>query len=302
MTWNEQLFDAVGDIGELDGEMIRAADEWPGERRRRIWAALLPAAAAAVLAALCLPGRLAGFTVMAYACEIIDADRLEVCSSGVSAESRVLTVGQSTYTLQYDSSVRSELNNEVFDLYDAADESSEPANGWIKINARTGKIAGFSHISPYPRIDGMEEMSDEEIRAAVERMAGDLADFSQYNTFTVSRPSSSNALYYLAWQVRRDIACNIKTEMYFTSDGVMESFSMTDACPEELTGPFLSDGQRDGLLEKKICEYLEVDSLSGLAYEIQSETLTYYKNKPAVIYQVDVMEDGFVQSILLVIS
>lgn len=62
MTLNEQLLDAIGSIGELDGEMVLAADEWPGERpRRRVWAALLPAAAAAaVLAALLLPGRLAG--------------------------------------------------------------------------------------------------------------------------------------------------------------------------------------------------------------------------------------------------
>lgn len=304
MTLNEQLLDAIGNIGELDGEMVLAADEWPGQRpRRRVWAALLPAtAAAAVLVALFLPGRLAGFTVKAYACEIIDANMLEVRSSNVSAESRVLTIGQSTYTLQYDSSVRSELNNEVFDKYDVTDESSEPANGWIKINAQTGEIAGFSNISPYPRIDGMEEMSDDEIKTAVERMAGELADFSQYNTFTVSRPNSSGSLYYLVWQVRRDIACNIKAEIYVTSDGVIESFSRTDACPEDMSGSFLSDEQRDRLLEEKICEYLHVDQLGGLTYEIESETLTYYRNEPAVIYQVSVIEDGFVQSILLVVS
>lgn len=244
----------------------------------------------------------AGCAVNAYACEIIENDMVEVEASTVSAESFVATIGQSTYTLQYDSSVKSELNNEVFDIYDVSDNPSEPTNGWIKINAQTGEIAGFSNISPYPQIDGMGEMSDDEIKAAVELMAGDLADFSQYNTFTVSRPNSSSSMYYLVWQVQRNLACNIKTEMYFTSDGIIKSFSKTDACPENMTISLLSNEQRDSLLEKKICEYLGVDSISDLDYDVESETLTYYRNEPAVIYQVSIIEDGFTQLILLVIS
>lgn len=298
MRANERLLDAIGDIGELDGEMVRAAEEWPGERPgRRAWAALFPAAAAAaVLVALLLPGR----AVKAYACEVIGSDMVEIGASGVHAEDRVLTIGRSAYTLRYASSVRSELTNEVFDLYDVADGSS--ASGRVEINSRTGEMTGFANISPYPRIDGMGEMSDLEIKAAAERMAGDLVDFSRYDTFTVSRPSFPGGLYYLVWQVQRELACNIKVEMYFTSDGAIESYRKTDACPEELTGPIVSDEQRDRLLEKKICEYLDVRSLGGLEYKIESETLTYYRSRPAVIYQVDIIEDGFVQLILLVIS
>ena len=58
MSFNEQLLDAIGELGELDGAMVLAADEQPGQRpRRKVWAVLLPAAAAAVMAALLLPGR-----------------------------------------------------------------------------------------------------------------------------------------------------------------------------------------------------------------------------------------------------
>lgn len=257
-----------------------------------------------VLATICLGLILSctGCALTVYACEVIENGSLEVSTENIVADSQIIKVGPTTYNVKYDSSVKSILTDEVFDIYGVIDESSELIKSRIKVNSQTGEVYSFSNITPYQDIINIGELSDDELKAIVEQMMGDWVDFSVYNTFTVSRPHSSNSMYYLVWQVKQELMCNIKLEIYITFDGAIKSFHKTEACPSSLTKSFVTLNERDGLLETKICEYLGVESLDGIVYEIQSETLSYYNNKSAILYSVKIIDDGFEQLIALVIS
>lgn len=237
----------------------------------------------------------------AYACNVLDDTAFEVSAENDKADKQTITIGQSTYNVKYDSSVRTNLTNELFDIYGVSDGSSELVISKIRVDAETGEIYGFSNLTPYGKLDNIDEMKDEDIKAAVEQLAGELVDFDKYNTFEVIRPESNGAMYCLTWQLKQELKCNNKVEIYITVDGEIKHFYRTEATPEGLTRSFITNEERDALLEEEICKYLNVSTLDGFAYEIQSETLSYYEGKNAVIYSVKITEDGFGKLISLVI-
>lgn len=237
----------------------------------------------------------------AYACNIINDASLEVSAENDNADKQTIKIGDFTYNVIYDSSVRSNLTNDLFDIYGVVDGSSELVISKIRVDAKTGEIYSFSNMTPYQKIDNIDEMTDEALKAAVEQLAAELVDFDKYNTFEVVRPQSNGAMYYLVWQVQQELKCNNKVEIYITLDGEIKHFYRTEACPVSLTTSFITQESRNALLEDEICEYLNVRSLDGIEYEIQSETLSYYDGKDAIIYSVKIIEDGFGELISLVI-
>ena len=258
-----------------------------------------------ILSILLCMGLLLSFTgcaLTAYACEVIEDGSFEVSAEKSDADDRVIQIGSSTYSVKYDSSVRSKLTNELFDVYGVVEESSNLIRSKIKINSQTGEIYSFSNITPYEKIDDIANLTDEALKVTVEQLMAELVDFSVYNTFEISRPHSSNSVYYLVWQVQQDLMCNIKLEIYISFDGAIKSYHRTDACPNNLTRSFVTTDDRNTLLQNEISEYLGVESLDGIEYEIQTETLSYYDNKEAIIYSVKILNDGFEQMISLVIS
>ena len=166
-----------------------------------------------------------------YTCKVADDRNLEFISEEDNGKIVFIELGDTTYEAQYHSSRQSSLTNEIIDVYGVVDKSSNLIISRIRMNSDTGQVVGFTNISPYPIIEDIDGMSDTELREIVESMVSDLAGFSQYNEFRVSRPQSANSSYYLLWQVKRDLPCNIKVEIYITADGLIKSFSMTDACP-----------------------------------------------------------------------
>ena len=182
------------------------------------------------------------------------------------------------------------------------DENNNMTEKMIEINSRTNEIVCFSGITPYSKIENIELLSDDELKVAVEQTIGDTVDFSVYNTFTVERYDSELNTYHLVWQLKREMLCNVKLDLYITAEGFIEKYSKTDSCPNSLTRSFVSNSERDTLLENSICEYLNISSIYEIEYEIQSETLSYYKGKSGIIYAVKIISDGFVQLIVLAIS
>ena len=236
-----------------------------------------------------------------YACEVIENESIEFVSEKDNSNNHIIQIGQSTYDAQYYSSQKSTLTNEIFDIYEIVEESSDLIKSYIRIDSESGRIIGFSNINPYPNIDNIDEMSDAELKETVELMMWNLADFTQYNEFKVKRPQSSNSHYYLVWQVKREALCNINVQIHITAEGAIKDFSIIDACPPNLTKSFISNAERDKLIQKRIKKHLAVYSLEGITYEIYSEILSYYHNTQAIIYQVTIVENGFEQLICFVI-
>lgn len=88
-----------------------------------------------------------------------------------------------------------------------------------------------------------------------------------------------------------------------SEDGVIESFSKTDACPDNLSRSFVSESERNKLLEDEICRYLCIKSIDDVDYEIFSETLTLFHNKSSILYGVEITDkDGFAWCIMVWIS
>ncbi len=168
MSLNEQLMDAIGELGELDGEMVLAADERPGKRpRRRVWAALLPAAAAAaVLAALLLPGRLDGKpegrltteelpsleSVAAYYEGTLLAENMVEAGARVTdirlshREDTALADVSGWDTLSF----RMELDGERLDMSCAFDPPEEPDLPWEPTGtAEVGGVKVYLRLEPF---------------------------------------------------------------------------------------------------------------------------------------------------------
>lgn len=239
--------------------------------------------------------------IKAYACEIIDSESFEDTLDVAAVQLQTVTLGQSTFEVSPSVSVKSMLNNEVYSVYTIKSDSNVTSQN-IKINATTGEMVGFNGIKPFPKIDRIEFLSDEDLKKIVERLFNDSVDFSIYNTFKAERPVSSSGKYHLLWQVQKDLLCNTKIEVYITSDGFINNYAKIDACPSDLTTSFITSNERDSLIEARLCEHLGIESTAGISYEILSETLSLYNNENSIIYVIKVIEDGFSQVIVLAIS
>lgn len=238
-----------------------------------------------------------------YAAEIVGNSSFEKdVDISTAVIDRTISIGDSAYDVKWSKSVQSELTDELYDIYEVVDSPDEFMPGKIKLNAKTGEVVRFSHINPFPDIENIDNLSDGELKSAVEQLIGDMVDFSQYNVFEVSRPTSSASEYNLWWQVKRDLLCNIALEIVISKDGAIETFSKTDACPGNLSRSFVSESERNKLLEDEICGYLGIKSLENVELEIISETLTYFHNESSVMYAVKIVRDGFTQVIMIRIS
>lgn len=239
-----------------------------------------------------------------YACEVLDGSVENTETVNNHAPEQKISIGSHSYNVQYASSSAVFANGTVKDKYEVKGTSDQQHPSVIKIDSKTKEVTHFSGIAPYPAIENIDQLSDDEIKSVVEQLTAELADYSIYNEFTIYRPSSTGGSkkYRLHWQVKREILCNIGVEIYITSSGVIERFSKTDNCPDDRNGSLLPDDERDRLLEEKICEHLDVKSMGDYTYEIVLEELTYYKNQPAVVYGVLIIDSqGFCHMISLVI-
>ncbi len=238
----------------------------------------------------------------AYAAEIISNSSFEKdVDSDIETPDRTITIGNSAYDVKWSKSVRSELTDDLYDIYEVIDSPDKFMPGKIKLDPKTGEVVLFSQITPYPSIKNIEDLSDNELKSAVEQLMGDSVDFSQYNVFKIHRPTPANSDYSLSWQVKRDILCNIGIRIVI-KDGAIKMFGKTDACPNDLSRSFVSESERNKLLEDKIRDHLDIKSLENVEYEITSETLTYYHNKNSIVYVVEIMYEGFPQVVILRIS
>ena len=219
-----------------------------------------------------------------------------------------LTIGDTCYSVRFTESKISEFTDKPMDYYQVAEgDNAESGTASIIVDPETGEIKSFYKIRPYPCIPDIRELSDEQIRGAVEGQLKDTVDFSAYNTFSLKRRSQTgnpeDTMYTLHWQLKKDLLCNVDLTVTVDKDGFVTVFSKTDACPDSLDSSFLPSAERKQKLEAAICEKMKIASVSQIdSYEIESETLSLYHGKPAIICSVNVIEDGFSTLIVVTVS
>ena len=253
----------------------------------------------------------AGCAMPTYVCEIIDdADPFEINDGDVAkynvvnknapVGNSVIRIGSSDFTVRYRASRINCNGLGMTDAYDVITDASESDKCYIKTDSETGTVTLFSGLNPYPAIDNISALSDTEIKETVEAMLGDLADFSTYNVFELTRPSEDSVIkhYKMEWWVRREIMCDIGVTVYITADGLIDYFDKRNNCPDNLTKSFLSTAERNKLLEERIKTALCYDSMEGVQYDIISEKLGYCNGAPQIVYVLRIRRDGFVNLLL----
>ncbi len=213
-----------------------------------------------------------------------------------------ITIGDSTYNVKWSKSVRYKPTDELYDYYEVIDSEDNFLPGTIRLDPKTGEVISFSNVEPYPAIENMDTLSDDELKAAAEQLLGDLADFSRYNFFEVTRPLGiigTNTDTTLRWQVKRDILCNISVDITIKEDGTIKSFSKTNACLDGTAESYIPKDERIKLLEAEICHYLGVKSIDNVNYEICSEQLSMSHNESCIFYMVEITDEaGFSELVL----
>ena len=196
----------------------------------------------------------------------------------------------------------------MYDHYEVVGSPDDLIPCTIRLDSETDEIKSFSFYgtSPYTAIEDIGNLSDDELKTAVEDMLGDLADFSEYNSFSVRRPPDSvgyNTDIKLSWQVRRELPCSIGVDVVVSEDGLIKSFSKANSCPDDLSKSFLTEEERNKLIEKGVCKEMGIKKLGNVTYKILSETLTCRKEKNALSYTVEIMdEQGFSHVIVMTIA
>jgi predicted translin family RNA/ssDNA-binding protein len=144
-------------------------------------------------------------------------------------------------------------------------------------------------------------MSESEIKNAVEKVLSPDIEFQKYNVFSLDRLFDNS--YMLSWQVKRDMLCNIRLDVWIDSDGVIYHLIKTDACPDSLKSSFIDDKIRDNLIWAKIRQQYKSFPNGYFNFSIESATLSEYKKNDAIIYSIKVTDsEGFVELIVMVIS
>lgn len=108
-----------------------------------------------------------------------------------------ISISDSHYAVQFDSGIPSEYTNEIIDRYTVMTNDDAVIHGTIDVNPVTGEIIHFYGIKPYPCIQNIQTLCDEEIRETVEQQLKGFVDFSAYNTFVGRDPVLPGGRGYL---------------------------------------------------------------------------------------------------------
>lgn len=233
-----------------------------------------------------------------YTVEIIggnDPNEYDIIDVGGS-DIDTISIGDFSYNVELTESARSASNDRIYDVY-RVDGSPDKTIG---LDRETKEVVYFSNIAPYPAIENFGTLSDEELKAAAEKLMSDV-DFSQYEHFEALHSDLDEFKSRLNWQVERDLLCDIGISVYVTENGSITLFRKTDACPDDLYKSFISDDERDRLLEGALHEYLKELDIKASEYAefyIMSETLSAFRGKDCVIYDINIIDKEMIIPVL----
>ena len=202
-------------------------------------------------------------------------------------ELQTIRIGSKDLPVQYEYSQRSSTDGEMRHEY-AVLGFSDVGSHCITLND-DGQWIQLIGIEPFDTIENISSLSEQELRGTVERMMENRIDFSVYNRFELRHTHSGND-YILKWYVERDAICNISFTVWIDSDGNIDYATLTDACPESFTEPFLPDFLQEHLTRKALKDRAEK---RGYEYDvaeftIDDEVLTLSYGKRAINYSVSV--------------
>lgn len=229
----------------------------------------------------------------AYACEIVEVTEI---SSNALPEllTRDVNIGGKSYKCTYVESEVSVLKGEKIFTYrisDASNKRGESNSNTSSISFdENGKLVSFINFRPFDPIANFSQLSEQELEQEVIKRMEEFADFSKYTEFSLVR---KEGLYYgLKWQVKRKALCNISISVNIDSDGEIDSVRIIDACADDLYEPFISEEERDSYIWEALNK--QKSSFVPHRFEIESETLTTYEGKDAILYTVKVIDkEGF---------
>ena len=157
--------------------------------------------------------------------------------------------------------------------------------GELTVDSETGRICIFADISPFERIEGPTELTDDELIEAVKERIAPIANTERYNEITVERDCGNGT-------DRTDII----VEFHRTVEGIetldrvivrlyifgdIIRFSGADDRFAELELPRVSEAQRDKLVREVVEKKLEGAEPGEI--KITHSYLSFYKGRSALI-------------------
>lgn len=253
---------------------------------------------AVMVAACCF-----GCTSTTYDCRVWD-DEIQEHVYLPDAERDTIIIGAKAFQVSYENStemIDGTMCHDYSVVLPDIDLPEDPLRQPEIILLDDGTLYSFSNIYPFEKIENVDSLTEEELRAAVEELLGDLIDSSIYNAFSVT----DDLGYNLLWSVNRDVPCNIYLRIAINEEGYIEKFAKGEFCAEDFSEPFLKESERDSLIMQALKErYAQKGAvIEPDHFEIYSEMLTCDGANNAMHYWVIVYnKQGFSEMLQVVLT
>ena len=222
----------------------------------------------------------------AFTAEIIASESNEFTAEKTDGKS--IELGGNAYDCSYDISYVSDFSGKTYDRFRTGER------GRIVIDPETGEVIRFYGIAPFEPIDGAAELTDTELVSEVRERVSSLVDTEKYGESLVTRYSQNGkeTSSIVVKLFQKDVKeLNNSVSVTVNAEGEIEDYSRIDGWPEGSEPIEISEEERDALIRSAVAE--KIDGKLG-EIRLDSELLTIYKGKPALLYWVEAMDDkGF---------
>ena len=215
----------------------------------------------------------------AFTAESIASESNEFTAEKTDGKS--IELGGNAYDCSYDVSYVSDFSGKTYDRFRTGER------GRIVIDPETGEVIRFYGIAPFEPIVRAAELDDDELVSAVRERVSSLVDTEKYGESLVTRYSQNG-------KETSSIVVNLfqkDVKELNNSEGEIEDYSRIDGWAEGSEPIEISEEERDALIRIAVAK--QIDGKLG-EIRLDSELLTIYKGKPALLYRVEAMDDkGF---------
>lgn len=227
----------------------------------------------------------------AYACEIVK-NSSEISTTVIEGKINNIIINEIPFKLEYKETYISELTGKMIDKYNIiSGKFSDTDIHNVRIERESGNLIYFIGITPYDIIGDIKNMSEYDLKKAVEKILGKDYDFSIYNDYSCNI-DAIGCEYTLKWSV---VNQNVSLTVYIKNDGSIYGISLTNAGSNSDKMLNISKEERNLMILNILKKENLINTKNNINIEILSSKQSLYNGKDAIIYTVQTTDkDGFI--------
>lgn len=224
----------------------------------------------------------------AYACEIV-TNSSEINTTVIEGKTDNIIINEVPFRLEYKETYKSELTGKMIDKYNiVSDKLSVTDIHNVRIERESGNLIYFMGITPYDVIGNIENMSEYDLKKAVEKILCKDYDFSNYNDYSCN-VDAIGCEYTLKWSVENQ---NISLTVYIKNDGSIYGISLTNAGSSSDKMLSISKEERNLMILNTLKKEKLIKTKNNINIDILSSKQSLYNGKDAIIYTVQTTDKG----------